>query len=116
MYQPPVAAGFLVCRGSVAEDLVVANSVASLTATVTGVTLYRVNIAILDLLHNANMVYYTILAGVLIPIEKDNVAWAWLVGIVLPKATVGKPLDPVGTAGKLGYDPVVDITALVGAP
>ena len=46
--------------------------------------------SILHLLHNANMIGRTILAAI-IPIEKDNVARARLIAVVLPQSALLEP-------------------------
>ena len=74
-------------RGSVPIDFIVTNRVTVLTAAIAGVTLDSVDAAILHLLHDTNMVGRTILAAI-IPIEKDNVAWARLIAVVLPQSAL----------------------------
>ena len=70
-----MAAGFLICGGSVAEDLIIAQSIAFLPAAIPGVALYRVDIAVLDFLHDAHMVGAAVLNAVVIyPIKKYNSA------------------------------------------
>ena len=49
-----------------------------------------VDAAILHLLHDTNMVGITILAAI-IPIEKDNVARARLIAVVLPQSALLEP-------------------------
>ena len=67
-----MAAGFLICGGSVAEDLIIAQSIAFLPAAIPGVALYRVDIAVLDSLHDAHMVRSAVLpSALLIPIKED---------------------------------------------
>ena len=66
-----MAAGFLICGGSVAEDLIIAQSIAFLPAATPGVP-YRVDLAVLDFLHDAHMVRSAVLpSALLIPIKED---------------------------------------------
>lgn len=82
--------GQLMRRGSVPIDFIVTNRVTVLTAAIAGVTLDSVDAAILHLLHDTNMVGRTILAAI-IPIEKDNVARARLIAVVLPQSALLEP-------------------------
>ena len=77
-------------RGSVPIDFIVTNRVTVLTAAIAGVTLDSVDAAILHLLHDTNIVGRTILAAI-IPIEKDNVARARLIAVVLPQSALLEP-------------------------
>ena len=90
----PVSAGSflceLICRSSIPIDFIVTNRVTVLTAAIAGVTLDSVDHAILHILHDTNMVGITILAAI-IPIEKDNVARARLIAVVLPQSALLEP-------------------------
>ena len=62
------------------------------------------------------MVGRTILASI-IPIEKDDVAGARLVAVILPQPALLEPGYTLGRAGrKLRNNTGVDITALIGTP
>ena len=93
MYQPPMAAGFLIGRCPIAEDLIIAKSIPVLSATIAGVALDRVDIAVFDFFHDSNMVRRTVLPTIFIPVKEDNISGPGLVGIVLPEVTVREPLD-----------------------
>ena len=91
-------------RGSVPIDFIVTNRVTVLTAAIAGVTLDSVDEAILHLLHDTNMVGRTILAAI-IPIEKDNVARARLIAVVLLQSALLEPRHTLrGTGRKLRND------------
>ena len=103
-------------RGSVPIDFIVTNRVTVLTAAIAGVTLDSVDAAILHLLHDTNMVGRTILAAI-IPIEKDNVAWARLIAVVLPQSALLELRHTLRCTGrKLRNDTSFNIAALVGTP
>ena len=103
-------------RGSVPIDFIVTNRVTVLTAAIAGVTLDSVDAAILHLLHDTNMVGRTILAAI-IPIEKDNVAWARLIAVVLPQSALLELRHTLRYTGrKLRNDTSFNIAALVGTP
>ena len=96
--------GQLICRGAIPIDLIITNRVTVLAAAIAGVPLNGVDTAILHLLHNAHMVGRTILAAI-IPIEKDNVAWARLIAVVLPQSPLLEPRHTLrGTGRKLRND------------
>lgn len=111
-----MAAGFLIGRGSVSEDFVIAYCIALLSTTVPGVAFYRVNIAVLDLLHDTNMVRRSVLPIFIVPIKEDNIPGPGLIGIALPKAVFREPSGPDWTTGELGNDPVVNIATFVCTP
>ena len=69
-----------------------------MTATITRVAFDGVDTAILHLLHNANMIGRTILATI-IPIEKDNVAGARLIAVVLPQSALLEPRHTLRCTG-----------------
>ena len=103
-------------RGSVPIDFIVTNRVTVLTAAIAGVTLDSVDAAILHLLHDTNMVGRTILAAI-IPIEKDNVARARLIAVVLPQSALLELRHTLRCTGrKLRNDTSFNIAALVGTP
>ena len=63
------------------------------------------------------MVRRSVLALVLIvPVEKNQVAGAWLIVAVLPQPSLPEPLDTDGAACEPWDDAGVQIAALVGAP
>ncbi len=116
----PVSAGSflceLICRSSIPIDFIVTNRVTVLTATIAGVAFDGVDASILHLLHNANMIGRTILAAI-IPIEKDNVARARLIAVVLPQSALLEPRHPLRCTGrKLRNDASFNIAALVSTP
>ena len=116
----PVSAGSflceLICRSSIPIDFIVTNRVTVLTATIAGVAFDGVDASILHLLHNANMIGRTILAAI-IPIEKDNVARARLIAVVLPQSARLEPRHPLRCTGrKLRNDASFNIAALVSTP
>ena len=75
---------------AISENFIIANRVLIDAAAIAGVTLDSVDAAILHLLHDTNMVGRTILAAI-IPIEKDNVARARLIAVVLPQSALLEP-------------------------
>ena len=63
------------------------------------------------------MVRRSVLALVLIvPVEKNQVAGAWLIVAVLPQPSLPEPLDTDGAACEPWDDAGVQLAALVGAP
>lgn len=121
MYPAVFAAGSflfnqLICRGSVPIDLIITNRIAILAAAIAGVAFNSIDAAILHLLHDANMIGRTILAAI-IPIEKDNVAGARLIAVVLPQSALLEPRHTLRCTGcKLWNDASFNIAALVGTP
>ena len=103
----------LICRCSVPINLIVSNRIAVLAARITRVTLDSVDAAILHLLHDANMIGRTVLAAI-IPIEKDNVAGARLIAVVLPQSALLEPRHTLRCTGfKLWDDASFNIAAVV---
>ena len=80
----------LIGRYSVPINLIVPNGVAVLAHRVPRIAFDGVDAAILDLLHNAYMVGLPVLAAI-IPVEKDNIAGARLIAVVLPKPALLEP-------------------------
>ena len=118
--QPQTAGSFLldqlICRGSIPVDLIISNRITILAATIAGVAFDGVDASILHLLHDAHMVGRTVLAAI-IPIEKDNVAGARFIAVVLPQSALLEPRHTLRCTGrKLRNDARLDITALVGTP
>lgn len=108
--------GQLICWCSVSVDLIVSNRIAVLAAAIAGVALDGVDTAILHFLHDANMIGRTVLAAI-IPIEKDNVARARLIAVVLPQSALLEPRHPLRCTGrKLRNDASFNIAALVSTP
>lgn len=108
--------GLLIGGCAIPVNLIVSHGVAVLTHRVARVALHRVDAAILHLLHNPHMVGRTVLASI-IPVEKDDVAGARLIAVILPQPTLLEPGNTLGRAGrKLRDHAGFDITALIGAP
>ena len=108
--------GLLIGGCAIPVNLIVSHGVAVLTHRVARVALHRVDAAILHLLHNPHMVGRTVLASI-IPVEKDDVAGARLIAVMLPQPALLKPRDALGRTGcKLWNNTSVDIAALIGTP
>lgn len=120
MYPAVFATGSFLCEliywGSIPINLIITNRVTVLTAAIAEVTLDSVDAAILHLLHDTNMVGRTILAAI-IPIEKDNVARARLIAVILPQSALLEPRHTLRCTGrKFRNDANFNIAALVGTP
>ena len=77
---------------------------------------YGVDTAIFDFLHNTHMVGLPVLAADG-PIENDNIAWLWLIAVILPQPTPLEPWNPLrGASRELRDHSSVNIAALVGVP
>ena len=90
--------GLLIGGCAIPVNLIVSHGVAVLTHRVARVALHRVDAAILHLLHNPHMVGRTVLASI-IPVEKDDVAGARLIAVILPQPALLKPRDALGRTG-----------------
>lgn len=82
------------------------------TAAIAGITFYNVNNTVLDFLNNSHMIGFT----VTLPIKEDNYTGNQLDRFVLPLPSVLKPLRAVYAACEFGYNPGINIPALVSAP
>ena len=106
-------------RHPISENFIIANRVLIDAAAIAGVALDGVDNAVFDFLDDTDMVGLTVLragAALVVPIEEDNHAGRGLHGVIRPLPTLPEPLDTVDTAGELGNDTGVDITAFVRAP
>lgn len=91
--------GLLIGGCAIPVNLIVSHGVAVLTHRVARVALHRVDAAIL---HNPHMVGRTVLASI-IPVEKDDVAGARLIAVILPQPALLKPRD--AQAANFGITP-----------
>lgn len=78
-----------------------------------------INDTVLDLLDNAGVVRLSVLRTrrtFIIPIKENNHSGDRLGRAIYPLSTVFEPLDAVHAACIFGYNPGVDIAALIGTP
>lgn len=78
-----------------------------------------INDTVLDLLDNAGVVRLSVLRTrrtFIIPIKENNHSGDRLGRAIYPLSTVFEPLDAVHAACIFGYNPSVDIAALIGTP
>ena len=109
----------LVVRNSVSEDFVVTYAVLVYPTAITGVSLNGINDTVFDFLDNAGVVGLSILRTrrtLVIPIKENNHSGNRLGRTVDPLSTIFEPLDAVHAACIFGYNPGVNIAALIGAP
>ena len=109
----------LVVRNSVSEDFIVTYAVLVYPTAITGVSLNGINDTVLDLLDNTSVVGLSILRTrrtLVIPIKENNHSGDRLGRTVDPLSTIFEPLDAVHAACIFGYNPGVNIAALIGTP
>ena len=88
-------------------------------AAITGVSLNGINDTVFDFLDNAGVVGLSILRTrrtLVIPIKENNHSGNRLGRAVDPLSTIFEPLDAVHAACIFGYNPGVNIAALIGTP
>ena len=89
------------------------------SATIAGVALNGIDDTVLNLLDNASVVGLSVLRTrrtLVIPIKENNHSGDRIGRTVDPLSTVFEPLDAVHAACIFGYNPGVNIAALIGAP
>ena len=86
---------------------------------ITGVSLNGINDTVFDFLDNAGVVGLSILRTrrtLVIPIKENNHSGNRLGRTIYPLSTIFEPLDAVHAACIFGYNPGVNIAALIGTP
>lgn len=86
---------------------------------ITGVSLNGINDTVFDFLDNTGVVRFSILRTrrpLVIPIKENNHSGDRLGRAIYPLSTVFEPLDAVHAACIFGYNPGVNIAALIGTP
>ena len=101
-----------IIRQSVSKNIVAANTVLLLSASIAGVALHGIDNTVLTFLHNAHMVAI----AVYLPIEENEIAGAWLIAVVLPLSVIHEPLRACVHTLKVRDDPSFQIAALIGTP
>ena len=112
-------APFLILRYSVSEDFVVTYAVLVYPTAITGVSLNGINDTVFDFLDNTGVVGLSILRtrrALVIPIKENNHSGNRLGRTVDLLSAIFEPLDAVHAACIFGYNPGVNIAALIGAP
>ena len=74
---------------SVSIDFVIPNGITPLATFIAGVALYSIDPAIFYPLHNANVVWYTVLgpgeAAWIVPVEENYIPWIWRIAPTLAR-------------------------------
>ena len=89
---------FLIRRYSESEYFIVPDSILPFGTTVACVSLDGVDFSVLNFLNDTNMICLSVLRTgetFVVPVEENNVAGIWRVGIILPFASVLEPLNTV---------------------
>ena len=88
---------------AISENFIIAKRVLIDAAAVAGVALDGVDNTVFDLLDDTDMIGLAVLrtgAAPVIPIEKDNVAWARLIAVVLPQSPLLEPRHTLRCTGR----------------